>query len=164
MCAERGSRTPTEYNLQRFLRPSCLPFHHLGKVYNLKLMCSYYILDDMTIQEIYDLAIEMGMKADPRGYAKVKKILTKRKEEYKELSEKKKKYFDEETLTNPYSDSRILAGDSKKNVKKVLAGIDANGTEVLLVDRLNQKGEGIDLLIGHHPEGNAFANLHEVMD
>ena len=118
----------------------------------------------MTIQEIYDLALEMGMKADPRGYNNVKKLLIKLKKEYEEFPEKKKKYFDKETLKNPYSDSRLLVGDFKKEVKKILAGIDANGTEVLLIDRLNQKGEKIDLLIGHHPEGNAFANLHEVMD
>jgi hypothetical protein len=35
---------------------------------------------------------------------------------------------------------------------------------VILTDRLNEKGAGIDLLIGHHPEGHAFANLHDVMD
>jgi len=118
----------------------------------------------MTIQEIYDLAIEMGMKADPRGYTQVKKLLDKTKKEYDELSDKKKKYFEKETLRNPYSDSRLLVGDPQKQVKKILAGIDADGTEVLLADRLNEKGRGIDLLIGHHPEGYAYANLHEVMD
>ena len=45
----------------------------------------------MTIQEIYDLAIEMGIKADPRGKDAVKKLLDKRKKHFKELSEKKKK-------------------------------------------------------------------------
>jgi len=118
----------------------------------------------MTIQEIYDLGLEMGMKADPRGYDKVKKLLAKIKKEYEGLPEKKKKYFDKECTKNPYSDSRLLAGDFKKEVKRILAGIDANGTEVLLADRLNEKGKKIDLLIGHHPEGNAYANLHEVMD
>ena len=29
-CAEGGSRTRMKYYFQRFLRPSCLPFHHLG--------------------------------------------------------------------------------------------------------------------------------------
>lgn len=118
----------------------------------------------MTIQEIYDLGIEMGIKADPRGEAAVKKLLDKKKKEFEELSPKKKKFFDEEDLNNPYSDSRIFYGDPKKEVKKILAGIDTNGTEVLLADRLNEKGEGIDLLIGHHPEGGAYAALDEVMD
>ncbi len=48
----------------------------------------------MTIQQIYDLAIEMGIKADPRGPANVKRILNKRREEYKEFLPKKKKLFD----------------------------------------------------------------------
>ncbi len=118
----------------------------------------------MTIQEIYELGIEMGIKADPRGEKAVKKLLEKAKEEYKELPEKKKKFFDLESLHNPYSDSRILTGDPKKQIKKILAGIDTNAAEVLLLDQLNQKGEKIDLLIGHHPEGHAYASLHEVMD
>lgn len=129
----------------------------------------------MTIQQIYDLAIEMAIKADPRGTEKVKKHLQKQKEKYKELSEKKKKYFDPESLKNPYSDSRILSGDPKTEVKKLLAGIDAESAEVLLADRLNHppkgqrssvegSGLGIDLLIAHHPDGHALASLYEVMD
>ncbi|HVZ58435.1 MAG TPA: NGG1p interacting factor NIF3 [Patescibacteria group bacterium] len=118
----------------------------------------------MTIQQIYDLAVEMGIKADPRGAEKVKYYLKKRKKEYAEMSDKKKRYFDLESLTNPYSDSRILFGDPKQDVKKLLAGIDAESAEVLMVDRLNEKGEGIDLLISHHPDGHALASLHEVMD
>lgn len=118
----------------------------------------------MTIQEIYDLAIQMGIKADPRGEAGVTKILAKRKKELTELSAKKKKFFDEETLSNPYSDTRILFGDSKIQVKKILAGIDADAAEVLLADRLNQKGAGIDVVVGHHPVGISLAALHDVMD
>lgn len=118
----------------------------------------------MTIQAIYDLAIEMGTGADPRGASNVKKILSRIKKEYREMPEKKKKFFDLESLRNPYSDSRILYGDPKIEVKKVMAGIDANAPEVLLVDRMNQKGEKIDLLISHHPSGHALAALYEVMD
>src|SRR5579863_530278 len=103
----------------------------------------------MTIQEIYDLAIEMGMKADPRGMASVKKYLAKNKKRYDELPEKKKKYFDKESLSNPYSDTRYFTNTPQREVKKILSGIDANATEVLLADRLNEKGTKIDLLIGH---------------
>ncbi len=118
----------------------------------------------MTIQQIYDLAIEMAIKADPRGESFVKKRLDKAKKEHKELPEKKKKFFDLETLTNPYSDTRIYTGDPKRTVKKVLAGIDISSAEVLLFDRLNEKGMGLDLLVAHHPEGLALTGLHEVMD
>lgn len=118
----------------------------------------------MTLQEIYDLAIEMGIKADPRGKESVKKLLSRIKKEYEQIPEKKKKLFDKESFTNPYSDSRILFGDPKIQVKKVMAGIDADSAEVLLADRLREKGEKIDLLISHHPSGHALASLYEVMD
>lgn len=118
----------------------------------------------MTIQQIYELAIEMGMKADPRGYDRLNSYMERARKEYEELSEKKKKFFDLESLNNPYSDTRILFGESKTRVNKLLAGIDAEAAEVLLVDRLNQKGQGVDLLISHHPSGHALASLHEVMD
>ena len=118
----------------------------------------------MTLQQIYDLAVLMGKKADPRGEKAVNEYLKRAKKDYQELPEKKKKYFDKESLNNPYSDSRILFGDPKISVKKILAGIDAEASEVLLLDRLNQKGEKIDLLLSHHPAGHALASLHEVMD
>ncbi len=124
----------------------------------------------MTLQQIYDLAIEMGIKADPRGKTAVLQYLSKLKKEYADLPEslpagrQEKKYFDKESFTNPYSDSRILYGDPKKQIKKIMAGIDAEEAEVLLTDRLNEKGKEIDLLISHHPSGHALASLDEVMD
>jgi len=119
---------------------------------------------------MYELAVAMGTKADPRGEDGIKRLLAKTKKDYEELPQKKKMYFDKEAFTNPYSDSRILFGDPKMQVKKVMAGIDAEVAEVLLVDRLNEKahsrssGWGIDVLISHHPSGHALASLDEVMD
>lgn len=122
----------------------------------------------MTLKQIYDLALEMGIGSDPRGKNGIKRLLERTKKDYKELSEKKKKFFDNESFTNPYSDSRILFGDPEMIVKKVMAGIDAEAEEILLVDRLNHpstgSGLGIDLLISHHPSGHALASLDEVMD
>lgn len=118
----------------------------------------------MTIQQIYDLAIEMGSKADPRGISGVKASLARAKKEYEDLSEKKKKFFDKESLKNPYADSRILFGDPKTKIGKIITGIDITTGEIVLADRLNQKGEKIDLIIGHHPEGQALAALDEVME
>lgn len=118
----------------------------------------------MTIQQIYDLAIKMGIKADPRGEVKVNELLKKRRKDYEELTEKKKKLFDLEDLRNPYSDSRFLFGDPKTEVKRILAGIDIESGEVVLADRLGEKGKKIDLLVGHHPAGHSLANMHEVMD
>jgi putative NIF3 family GTP cyclohydrolase 1 type 2 len=118
----------------------------------------------MTIGQIFELALKMGIEADPRGKEGVKKYLARVKKSYDELPEKKKKLFDSESLTNPYSDSRVMFGDPKKEVKRVLAGIDAEEAEVLLADRLTEKGQKIDAVISHHPLGHAFASLDEVMD
>jgi hypothetical protein len=43
-------------------------------------------------------------------------------------------------------------------------GIDTDAAEILLADRLNQKGAKIDLVVGHHPIGISLAALHDVMD
>lgn len=118
----------------------------------------------MTIAEIYALAIKMGIDADPRGREGVKRYLARQKKSFDELPPKKKEDFDQESLTNPYSDTRLLFGDPSTNVDKVLAGIDVDTGEVVLTDRLNEKGEGIDLVLAHHPAGGALASLHEVMD
>lgn len=118
----------------------------------------------MTLGEIYQKALEVGIEADPRGSDGVKKLLARRKKEYDELPKKKKEEYDLEDLKNPYSDSRILLGDLDLQVDKVLAGIDITSAEVVLADQLNGKGEGIDLLIAHHPVGAPLSALHEVMD
>lgn len=118
----------------------------------------------MTIQSIYDLAIQMGINADPRGVNLVKKSLERKKKEYENLIKREKEFFDTESLKNPYADSRILSGNPKTEVKRILAGIDVDGAEVLLADRLSEKGKKIDLLFGHHPQGQALASLAEVMD
>ncbi len=118
----------------------------------------------MTLQQIYDLGIQMAINADPRGPDHVKKLLEKIKRQYEELPNKKKALFDPEQFTNPYADSRILFGNQKKEIKKVLAGIDAGVAEILLADRLNEKGMHLDAVISHHPSGHALASLYDVMD
>ena len=113
----------------------------------------------MTTQQIFDLAIKMGVKADLRGTEKVKKYLARAKKSFDEMSAKAKEEFDKEKLTNPYSDTRILVDLKKKNIKKIMVGVDMEGTELLLAEKLD-----IDLVIAHHPEGKALADLHSVMD
>jgi putative NIF3 family GTP cyclohydrolase 1 type 2 len=114
----------------------------------------------MTTQQIYELAVKLGVKADLRGPQKVKKYLERTKKKYEKLNKEERGEFDKEKLTNPYSDTRVLASGNKKEVKKVLAGIDIEGPELLLADKMGD----IDLVIAHHPEGKAFADLHSVMD
>lgn len=113
----------------------------------------------MTTQQIFDLAIKMGIQADLRGPVKVRKYLARAKDKYEKMSAEEKAEFDLEKLVNPYSDSRILVDTGKKSIKNVLAGIDMKGAELLLAKQL-----GYDLVISHHPEGKALADLHSVMD
>jgi len=117
----------------------------------------------MKVKEIFNLAIKMGIKADPRGEQGVKELLAERKEKFEKLTPEEKEEFDQEALENPYLDSRLLAGDPQAEVKRILAGIDMEPEEILLADRLTQKGQKIDLIIAHHPEGKALATLDEVM-
>lgn len=114
----------------------------------------------MTLQAIYDLALKLAIAADPRGKTVVNDELRRFKSDYEKLSDKDKVYFDKEYLKNPYSDSRILFAPSLNHkVKKVFAGIDTDEAELLLADRMGD----IDLVIGHHPQGIALADLSEVM-
>lgn len=117
----------------------------------------------MKLKEIYQLAVEMGMEADPRGKQAVERDLRLTRKSYEKLEAEDKAFFDTESLTNPYSDTRILWGDPEKEVKRILVGIDIEAGELLLADRLREKGKEIDLVLAHHPEGRAFAALHQVM-
>ncbi len=117
----------------------------------------------MKVTEIYQKIIQHGTKVDPRGKKGVEEDLKKVKKEYDKLSPPKKKSFDKEKLTNPFNDTRILHIASKKDIQKIIVGIDIDGSELLLVDRLNQKGAGIDLIIGHHPLGKSIPIFTGVM-
>lgn len=117
----------------------------------------------MRLIDIYKKAVEIGIKNDTRGKEQIERILNREKEVYEKLDEKEKEYFDLERLTNPYSDTRILYGDPNTEVKTVLVGIDMEIGEVILADTLRRNGKQVDLIISHHPEGSALANLHYVM-
>lgn len=114
----------------------------------------------MTIQEIYNLAIQKGIEADFRGKEGVERLLKRKREKYKKLSQKEKEEFDKEALENPYLDSRILNIAQDKQIKRVLVGIDIEPAEILLAKEIGN----IDLIISHHPLGKGLANLHEVME
>ena len=117
----------------------------------------------MKLSGLYDYFIEKGIGLDPRGKTAVEKVLSKKNEDYNALKDDEKKYFDLEALKNPYADTRILNGDEGLDVKRVLVGIDIEVGEIMLADRLREKGEAVDLVISHHPEGRAYANFYEVM-
>ncbi len=117
----------------------------------------------MKIKEIYQLAIEKGMGKDPRSPEAVQKLLQKESKLYSEMKEDEKKEYDPDRLFNPYGDTRVLFGDPEQEVARVLSGVDMETGEVLLADRISQRGEKIDLIIAHHPEGKAMSALYQVM-
>ncbi|MFH1522914.1 MAG: NGG1p interacting factor NIF3 [Patescibacteria group bacterium] len=114
----------------------------------------------MTTQQIYELAVQMGIKADLRGQTKVKKYLERTKKQYEKMPKEQKEEYDKENLTNPYNDTRILFQADNKEIKKIIMGVDVEGSELLLADKMGD----IDLAISHHPRGLALADLHGVMD
>ena len=118
----------------------------------------------MKLKELYELAVKKGMENDPRGSAEIDRVLKKSAEKFKNLKDEEKKEFDREKLDNPYSDTRILNGDGEREIKTILAGIDVEVGEVLIADRLREKGRQVDLLLAHHPEGKALVGLYEVMN
>jgi putative NIF3 family GTP cyclohydrolase 1 type 2 len=89
----------------------------------------------MKLQDLYNRVVKFGAHADPRKDKAGIKV---------------------------YPDSRILYGNPGLEIKKIMVGIDIEVAELLLADRIRQK-EGLDLVIAHHPEGKAYAGLHEVM-
>lgn len=117
----------------------------------------------LSIKEFYAAVIECGIDADPRGRDLVEKELESTKKEYDKLDDKKKEYFDKDTLFNPYSDTRVLNIAEDKDIKNILCGIDMNTPELLLADRLNEKNANIDLVITHHPNGYGFVNFYDVI-
>ncbi|HAR44774.1 MAG: NGG1p interacting factor NIF3 [Nitrospirae bacterium GWC2_57_13] len=117
----------------------------------------------MNLRQFFDLAIQTGIDADPRGRQAVERELVQVRTAFDELKPVDREFFDRESLSNPYADSRILHGDPERAIRKVFVGVDIETAELVLADRLNEKGAGIDLVVSHHPEGRAYATIYDVM-
>ncbi|MFH1715401.1 MAG: NGG1p interacting factor NIF3 [Elusimicrobiota bacterium] len=117
----------------------------------------------MKLKDLYKAIIEIGIQNDPRGKNGVEKALKQVKDSYTKLAPLEKNYFDTEKLTNPYSDSRIYHGTGNEEIKTIMVGVDMETPELLVADRLRERGEKIDAVMTHHPEGTALLSLAEVM-
>lgn len=118
----------------------------------------------MKLEEIYQSFITLGKAHDPRTAEEIDRQLAQEKACYDKMEADLKDYYDTERLTNPYADTRILVGKPSHKVKTLLCGIDVEAQDLLLADRLIEKGEKIDLVLAHHPEGKALLGLSDVMD
>ena len=128
----------------------------------------------VTLKDLYRAAVEVGIESDPRGKESVLKSLQQEKEKFSKISEEEKKFYDIEKLINPYADTRILfSGDdsSHNEIERLLVGIDIESPEIILADFLKRRGDSRsdmrqlypDAVLGHHPEGTAYARFYEVM-
>lgn len=115
----------------------------------------------MKLGKLYELVVKYGIEQDPRG-RKISEYFTDIKKKYNKLKAIEKATFDQESLKNPFADTRVLYGNLDLEVKKVLVGIDIEAAEILLADKLRER-QGLDLVMSHHPEGIAYAALSDVM-
>lgn len=118
----------------------------------------------ITLQQIYKKCMDLAIDRGPRSKKDIQYRFKKLKEKYEKMDDKKKEYFDQERLTNPFLDSRIEVGDPATKLKQVLVGIDIGVGEVLLANELSKSGKKIDAIIAHHPEGRSLIDITAVMD
>lgn len=120
----------------------------------------------MKIYEAYELAIRTGMAKDPRPADEVQRVLDDARETYDALPEDRKELYDPERLWNPYTDSRfsVMADEAREmDAECMMWGIDIGPAEILLADRLREKGRNISAVVAHHPIGTARTKFPEVM-
>lgn len=117
----------------------------------------------MKLHKFFQQAVAFGIEADPRGKKQIDKVLGKYKKKAEKLSAKEKETFDMERTWNPYSDCRIINGSGEEEIRVFMVGIDIETAEILLADRLRERGQKIDGLLIHHPEGRALADLEKVL-
>lgn len=120
----------------------------------------------MKVYEAYELAIKTGMKNDPRPEAEVEIAIKEEKAKFDSLSDEKKQLYDRERLWNPYADSRFsaLVEESRElEAERFMWGIDIGTGEMLLADRLREKGQIVSAVAAHHPTGMSKVPFPEVM-
>lgn len=117
----------------------------------------------MTLGELYNAAIGVGLAADARGEEALKRQMQRLAEQYEEMSDREKRLFDTERLTNPFGDTRIAYGDPDTELKRVTIGIDSGSSELLLAAELGRRGKPVDAVISHHTSAiaGALASPHD---
>ena len=98
----------------------------------------------MTIRELYEAAIRIGIDNDWRGSDCIDGILQTARAASEAPS------FDTDRLFNPYGDTRIAFGDPDRQVRSLLMAVDLRPTEVLLAAQMRAMGTPVDLCLSHH--------------
>jgi putative NIF3 family GTP cyclohydrolase 1 type 2 len=118
----------------------------------------------MKLETLYRKAVAVGIANDPRGPEEIRRILDDALAGSKKLKEDERNAWEPDRLFNPYADTRVLTGEPETEIRKVIAGIDMDAAEILLAHTLNRdRAAKIDLVVAHHPQGVALAQLADVM-
>lgn len=117
----------------------------------------------MKLKRFYELAVKMGMQKDPRTKQELNNELKRAKSDYRRLKGIDREMYDKERFKHPYADTRILCGNPDREIKTIMVGIDIETSELLMADKLIERGLAIDLVMAHHPEGRALSGFYEVM-
>ena len=118
----------------------------------------------MKLETLYKKAVAAGIAKDPRGPEAVRRLLDDERAKSETLKNDEREAWEPDRLFNPYADTRLLAGDPAAEVKTAMAGIDMDAAELVLAHTLNRdRAAGIDVVIAHHPQGVAMAQLPAVM-
>ncbi|MCL2520970.1 MAG: hypothetical protein FWE37_08250, partial [Spirochaetaceae bacterium] len=113
--------------------------------------------------DFFTTAYTIAGKHDPRGEAGIKRLKDKAQKAYEALkTAEERARFDKDRLEHPYADCRIIY-DSGQPIQKIMVGIDCLGDELLLADRLNRRGENIDMVLSHHPQAQGTPGLAYVV-
>ncbi len=118
----------------------------------------------MNLGEFYNRCVAAGIEADPRGKAGIDRYLKAERKRYESLEGLERESYDNQRLSNPFTDVRILNGDEKTQLKALMVGIDAYQPELLIADRLRASGRRVDAVLTHHPAGFGIKRLPEVLD
>ena len=117
----------------------------------------------MKLAEVYRTAVKEAIQADIRGKKRLDAELRLQRERFEKLGKKERARFDQDLLWNPYHDTRLLHGDPELEIKEMFWGIDVTSAEIVLADRLRERGTQIDAVMGHHPSGKARTIFPDVM-
>jgi hypothetical protein len=119
----------------------------------------------MNLRDLYETSIRLGMALDVRGEAALRRQMEDARREFEALPSWQRPYFDQERFRNPFGDVRIVNGPEDAELDTILLGINIGVPELLLADRLRERGQRVDAVVAHHTSGigHAPSLVHDFM-
>ena len=116
----------------------------------------------MTLREVYEKAVEIGVDNYPGGAGEAERKLESVRERYQTMAEEPRARFDRERLRNPFGDTRMVNLPDFE-FDTVLTGIDIYAPEVLLAAELRRRYPRL-AVIAHHAVSFGRRGLGSVED